>query len=421
MKPSLALAVDFSSGLLLAALGVWVATLRPRRGPNVVLARFLVAFGGAFMYSNARNAGAIPPNYWIDAFLFAAAAAAALPLGVVAPTRLPGPRMRIAAATWGGYAVLWLSYAGAMVEGWSIPGWGLGDLPFSLGVANLVVMGLIFLLVATSVLWALRFREAGDSDERRRLAVLSAGVGAYAVMYCVQTTIANAGDPLWGTRPALQFLAVAPFAAAFLGALSAWTWNVATRPDTHLSRNLILFFAALAAIGSAAAKLAGDDGFAGVARLLGALVLTVALLRGQFLEVDLKLRWSISRSTTAALFVAVFFVASESAQAFFGDENPWLGIVAAGALVFAIQPLSRVADRLAERAVPIGHPAPSVAASAAARREHAYRDAVRLALRDRTLTREEERRLLRLAEELGIPAGRAAALHEEVERERGAT
>jgi hypothetical protein len=51
----------------------------------------------------------------------------------------------------------------------------------------------------------------------------------------------------------------------------------------------------------------------------------------------------------------------------------------------------------------------------ASRRESLYRDALRFALLDRKVTREEELHLFRLAEELGIGAGRAMELRLEVE------
>lgn len=91
-----------------------------------------------------------------------------------------------------------------------------------------------------------------------------------------------------------------------------------------------------------------------VARLAEMALISYALLRHDFLGLDAHIRFGISKTTVAAIFVAVFFIASEAAQAFFGErfQSEYLGIAAAGVLVLAIAPLQRMADRMAERAVP---------------------------------------------------------------------
>ncbi len=150
---------------------------------------------------------------------------------------------------------------------------------------------------------------------------------------------------------------------------------------------------------------------------------TYALLRGGLLGLDVKVRWTISKSTIAAVFIAVFFIASETAQQFFGDTlgSIYVGIAAAGALVFAMAPLLRAAERLAERAVPsVGSINDAMTlATLDLRHESAFRDAVRLALRDKRLTRVEEAQIFRLAAALHIPSARAHELLSEAELELG--
>lgn len=97
------------------------------------------------------------------------------------------------------------------------------------------------------------------------------------------------------------------------------------------------------------------------------------------------------------------------------------GRLAAGALLFAANPIQRAMERLTDG----GERAPAARADApqgsgTAEREDAYRHAVRLALRDRTLTREEERHLLRLAYHLGVPTPRAMQIHDMVRLRREA-
>ncbi|MBI4394017.1 MAG: hypothetical protein HY556_09520 [Euryarchaeota archaeon] len=87
--------------------------------------------------------------------------------------------------------------------------------------------------------------------------------------------------------------------------------------------------------------------------ILFVLLVSYGIVRTHLFDVDLKIKWTIKQSTVAAAFIAVFFIASEAAQAFFaGSLGPYVGIVAAGALVFALAPLQRAADRVANAAMP---------------------------------------------------------------------
>ena len=150
-------------------------------------------------------------------------------------------------------------------------------------------------------------------------------------------------------------------------------------------------------------------------RLVPAALLAYAVLRGQIPGLDVKVRWGMSRGSVAAAFVAAFFVAGEGAQILFGQGNEWVGLLAAGALVFALAPLQRAAERLAERAVPVA--APSGAAAIRPRGAELYRRSLRFALRDGRIAPEEELHLFEVAEELGLTAGDAMRLRQEVERE----
>ncbi len=151
------------------------------------------------------------------------------------------------------------------------------------------------------------------------------------------------------------------------------------------------------------------------------LLLAYAILRHQLLGIEVKVRWGISKTTLAGIFIAVFFIVSEAAQEFFGATlgSSYVGILAAGMLVFAIAPLSRFADRVAERAVPVTAPEAAGETAGATERETRYRDVLQRFLVDARLTREEERTLAHLAADLGIDAGRAFELRAQVEEDRG--
>lgn len=145
-------------------------------------------------------------------------------------------------------------------------------------------------------------------------------------------------------------------------------------------------------------------------------IVTYGILRYNLFTIDRKLRFAISKSTVAAVFIAVFFIASEAAQQFLGDQlgSTYVGIGVAGTLVFAMAPLQRVAEKLAEKAVPVINP-PAATTTDQRHKESTYRDALRMALHDRKVTRAEDLTLARLAEGLGIGAGRALEIRHEVE------
>jgi len=205
-------------------------------------------------------------------------------------------------------------------------------------------------------------------------------------------------------------------------ALAAWLFVLASRAPKGPRRAIIGYAGLLVfpyAAGAAAAPFLEPGGLMhalrGVWHAFSALLITYAFIRGRFLGIDVKVRFAISKSTIAAVFIAVFFVASEAAQQFFGDrfQSGYLGILAAGALVFAIAPLSRVADRLAEKAVPIT--GASAASGTSPRSADTYRRAVRLALKDRKLTTDEEVELAQVAHDLGLSAPDATRIRHEVE------
>ncbi|HET6404534.1 MAG TPA: hypothetical protein VFH78_07795 [Candidatus Thermoplasmatota archaeon] len=155
----------------------------------------------------------------------------------------------------------------------------------------------------------------------------------------------------------------------------------------------------------------------GASALVALPILVYALLRHRLFDIDLKLKWTIKRGTVVAVFVAVFFAASQIAQSFLEDTLGWaMGGLIAGLLLFAIAPLQRMADRVAAAALPdVREDLP------ADRRMRFYRLAVTMALSDGALTRAEEQHLAQLAEELGLRHTEALAVRQDVERELGAT
>lgn len=187
---------------------------------------------------------------------------------------------------------------------------------------------------------------------------------------------------------------------------------------------------ALGLLGMIEASLGGDlfQGGVGIARIVCALLLAWAILRGDLLDVGQGARGP-RRGAMATGGLATLFIVAQVAQQFLSAQYGLLmGGIVAGAFLFAAQPLQRAMERIADaRASPppssasAPWPAPATApAPAAARREQAYLNAARLAMRDRRLTRAEEAHLHALADELGLGAKRAHELLVQAEQEAGA-
>lgn len=131
-----------------------------------------------------------------------------------------------------------------------------------------------------------------------------------------------------------------------------------------------------------------------------------ALLKFQLFDFDLRVKWTLSKGTVAAVFIAVFFVVSEGAQAVFAARwGPLLGLAAAGLLVFALAPLQRLADRVADRALPRVEPTPAYVQF---KKMEVYHAAVESAIEEGGITERERRTLDRLRAKLGIAPEDAA-------------
>jgi hypothetical protein len=113
--------------------------------------------------------------------------------------------------------------------------------------------------------------------------------------------------------------------------------------------------------------------------------------------------------------LASLFIVAQVAQNFLAAQYGLLmGGVVAGTVVFAASPIQRAMEAKTSRR---SSEPTAIAAAPVARREQTYRKALRLAMRDRKLTAEEESHLFELAEDLGIGAGRAFQLKREIEEE----
>lgn len=154
----------------------------------------------------------------------------------------------------------------------------------------------------------------------------------------------------------------------------------------------------------------------GLWRILLPALVAYAIVRHQLFDLEVKIKWTIRRSVVAGAFLATFLIVSQLAQNYFTVEFGWVvGGLATGLLLFAVSPLQRMAQTVADAAMPGVH---ETILSGVKNRTAAFKLAVEMAYRDDVITRREERALARLADVLHLSAHAAFQLREEVEAER---
>lgn len=140
------------------------------------------------------------------------------------------------------------------------------------------------------------------------------------------------------------------------------------------------------------------------------IIVTYAILRHRLFDLDLRIRQGVKGGTITAAFIAAFFAVSEGAQEFFSSKwGPVLGIGASAMLVFALAPLQRVADRLANAAVPT---VKEVAEWTPGERRTFYREQVHIVWGDGSMSRKERTLLDHMRQRLGLTAEEAAELED---------
>jgi hypothetical protein len=411
------LVLDALSAVCIAALGAAVLKIAPRRPANLALAVFCVGYGSYYIAGNARlMLSADDPARPLVTDLYLASGVASmlalLALGGLFPRPLP---RREAWLFVPGIVLVAASYAGVAA---SAALRGTFD-PIRLMVAAVGSPGLGFLLGGTLLLIALRaLRTRWTGALLRQAAIISAAILLLPAFNAGRNLLlvpgADAGALLargmeWVTATGLVVLWL------MMGARNRG-------PDGRLARNVALLVPAMMLLGLLMARVdaAGESGVFGLVRLVMAALLVYAILRHQLLGLDVKVKWTLRQSTVAAAFIGVFFVVSESASTFFATSGlgSYLGIAAAGLLVFAMAPLQRAAERVANAAMPGVRPATAMARP---EREACYKNQAAAAWADGTLS-EDEREMLDAAREyLGLSAEEASALEREARLEaRGA-
>ncbi len=418
----MAVAVELTWNFVLAlvaalaqlALGVWVYCASPRSSVNRGFALFLVANGlgdaaNSFFswtgdVTRLEGAAATAGN----AMFFVVVAGLAL-----AALSYPGDHPMGRGSRWVFAFFVFLAMAGFLTQ--------LAEDGTAMNRANQYIGAVGFGSAGAFAAWTARHLGKGEArrQESTRLVVLGLAcwplwAGPLFLLAAMTGTDISTGTYERGATGVLGVLALTAVWAAF--ALSRPTEGGKRR----WGQISLLALSASAGIASYFVGWLGRPTYYATSVALVAIV-AYGILRYNLFTIDRQLRFAISKSTIAAVFIAVFFIASEAAQQFFGDTlgSTYVGIGVAGTLVFAMAPLQRVAEKLAEKAVPVAQSAPPTDGPLPAgqsRREESYREAVRLAMRDRRISADERVSLFRLAEDLQIPAGHAAEIHADVER-----
>lgn len=149
------------------------------------------------------------------------------------------------------------------------------------------------------------------------------------------------------------------------------------------------------------------------------LLVGYGILTAQLFDIDVKIKFAVRQSTVAGAFVAVFFVVSEVAQqAFSSRVGSVLGVVAAGLLLFALAPIQRAAERVANAAMPKVDGSPEYLRF---KKMEVYRAAAEGVYRDGTVSADERAILDDLRERLGLGTDVGRALESEISTRRAAT
>lgn len=150
------------------------------------------------------------------------------------------------------------------------------------------------------------------------------------------------------------------------------------------------------------------DFLAGVWRLSLPVLATYALVRYQLFDIDFKVRSAIHYGFVVMAFALVFVLVSESIEGVVADRyGDIIGLTAAALLAFALRPLERLGERIAQHLMPHTLPFDRLDAD---QRSTLFAEQLALALQDGHVTPKEREMLNRLRDRLGLTASTAQSL-----------
>lgn len=136
-----------------------------------------------------------------------------------------------------------------------------------------------------------------------------------------------------------------------------------------------------------------------------------AILRTQLFGIELTIKWTLEKSTIAAVFGAVFVTVGELVELLLGLDGTTYGLLAAVSVGLFIRRIESGAERIADRLMPGVEDTPHYRAS---RKEEIYRAQLEHLLKDQQITAKERQALLQLQEDLGLDGTAVTRLEREV-------
>ena len=420
---TIAVTFNIVGAVIIAAFGTFVLSVRPRTRRSILVGLYGVVFGLATGVFNLGSAiwdlDPWPPVVgWVATAGIALFLVVVLAMWTSLPSRRPPARRFILPAIM--IALSAASNIAILTEPSTYFGsGGLGSrmYAFAVSFACAAACGLALILAQGLA------RQDATRNEWRNDAVLAAALMLWPgsiLRFALSSDVALARFS-W---------VIAGYAVLVAG---AWLWAGQQAGHPRTARAVAWTVLAAAFLGLLdsvpGAGYASGIGTNGIARIVAVALLSYAIVRHHVLGLDVKVRFAIKTSTIAAVFLAVLFIVANIAQNYLGGQyGVVVGGAAAGLLFFAMAPIQRAAERLAEKAVPVAGvttlaavtPVPKgLSGTPDARGEGSYRNAVQRALRDGRMSREEETYLVQLAHDLGITGPRAHAILVEAEREGG--
>lgn len=399
--------VLFANAAVLIALALFVASRRPRRRANLHFAAWASGLGLAFAsyFIIDPSDGAYPAIGYTTAVFLAVAAASHVGLVLYAPRPLAQRRLLVwPSLLLGAYFLVQVPLLARSLDWLPLtPSWRADWVRVS---AHLSYLGIAW---AAVLLLAVRGLTTKDERARRQYAFFGAAVATFPAWLAGWFAISR------GRFTPDNFYTV--FALLCALGISA-IWIVASRHGTasRACRNAALYIPGAYLGGMLYGAFVHPDGAGRIwlgwalVATIEVLLITYAVLREQVLGLDVKVKWTLKQSTIAGIFLAVIFVVSEGAQLAFGQERAWIGLVAGGALVFALAPLQRFADRVSDKAMP---GVKAVSGMTKDQRAHTYRNAAASAWSDGAIDVSERALLDRFRESLSLSAEEAHRIESE--------
>lgn len=390
------LVLDGASGFVLIAFGILALLVRPRQTALVAFAVFAFGTGVRAIWANlaapsfpsVEEWAVAPPTYLVGA--------AGL-LWFTWSTLGGAPRRETTAAAFLG-VITPIAYFIGFLSGGAPPRVLLGSIAF--GLLNAA-------FYASLALLALRAAREGDGPRQARHALLAFALVAYPLAFDGIFLMGLLGT---GVTVESGWLGAA---LLFPPVVTTALWVRAAAKGARRAVWVALAIPAFMLLGEVLAlaltfPVAFNSGVLGACRTLTVALVALAFARSGLLGGQLAIR----RGTIATGLLAIVLIVAQVMQNFLEAQYGLLmGGVVAGAFLFMAAPLQRMIER--------GHAPALPAPVAAGEHDEAYRAAIRVALRDRRLTRDEEVALADVAERLGIGARRAAEIRHDVEQERG--